>query len=369
MVTVPSRAAQATPASKKAELKRLFKEGVIAYGEERYIQAVGFFKKAYKVSAKAKLLYNIAAAYEAAGKEEQAYSFYERYLKELWDAPNAVDVRATMERLKISFMASYPSLTVNSTPAGAAIYLDERGAAAAGTTPLTFKVAPGRHTIIVEKEGWANKVVDIEMVKGTPQALTLNLEQSIGAGEVLLSISPPGAQVMLNGESVGKAPFSEPLALAAGMYWATVTAPEYKPWTGSLLVTRDKRSEVVVRLEPTKPPPPFDYKKLSFTLLIASGSAISAGIISGLLAQGLYDDLAAQQDRHQTVELSAIERGELYVEAQQVLLGLGVGCGIAGGIFYLLGRDPAPSSSDAPSLTLAPLLGNGSAGVSASLRF
>lgn len=66
------------------------------YAAGRYEQALEHFEKAYALSKRPQLLYNIANAYERMGEYEAAAGYLRRYLK----SPEAEDISSVRERIK-----------------------------------------------------------------------------------------------------------------------------------------------------------------------------------------------------------------------------------------------------------------------------
>lgn len=86
-------------------------------------------------------------------------------------------------------------LTVTSQPSAAVVRVDgERR----GTTPLATTLAPGRHLVELELEGFAPFAETIEVERGARPALDVRLER--GTGGLSLLSNPRGAWIELDGE-------------------------------------------------------------------------------------------------------------------------------------------------------------------------
>jgi len=345
----PARAEEVSQAAKEWYLK-----GADYYAEGHPLAAARAFLQAYRICKKGNLLYNIGAAYESAGDNEKAYDYYGRFLEAAWDAPNAGEVRQARDRLEKLIVAGYPRLTVNTSPQGAALYLDSKAGDSAGKSPATFPVRPGAHKVIAEKEGFALEMLDIEVVKDTPQSVTIPLKKSAGKGKVRLQIAPLGAEVTVDGESVGRAPFGAPLSLAEGSHWVTVKAPDHKAWTGTLLVTPDRVAELVVELTSTLPPEPFPYRHVSAYVGGGALALLAGAGVFAWLAQDLHDELTAQRSRGEPLASSDLDLGESYVSTEVALLGVGGVAAATAVAFYLLGNDERAEGGDVRALRLLP---------------
>jgi tetratricopeptide (TPR) repeat protein len=90
-------AAQAPTAAMEEEARNLFRAGSSAYSEGRYESALDYFKRAYELSGRSMLLYNMATAADRLRQDEDALRWYRQYLEEMPDAANASEVRSRAE--------------------------------------------------------------------------------------------------------------------------------------------------------------------------------------------------------------------------------------------------------------------------------
>jgi hypothetical protein len=60
--------------------------------------------------------------------------------------------------------------------------------------------------------------------------------------------SEAGAEVSVDGQSVGTTPLAEPLRLAEGRYLVGITRPGFHPWSRYVDVSRDEDALQEVRL-------------------------------------------------------------------------------------------------------------------------
>lgn len=98
-----SAAAQAEPsedASLDVEARSLFEAGATAFAAGRYADALASFTRAYELSPRPELLYNIAQCEDRLRHDDAAIAAFERFLAETPDAPNAAVVRARVAILR-----------------------------------------------------------------------------------------------------------------------------------------------------------------------------------------------------------------------------------------------------------------------------
>ena len=171
------------------------------------------------------------------------------------------------------------TVTVNSQPAGASIYLDGRLTGKA--TPATLDVDKGRHKVEVRKDGFGAESVNVDLSDGekysfapiltakntvtrTEPAVAAKEEKKhggffgrifgggekipAGKGMVEINTTPPGAIVIQNGKaSMVHTPIRVPMD--PGKYNVTLQLDGYKPAQKTFNVTAGKTTGLNVTLE------------------------------------------------------------------------------------------------------------------------
>jgi hypothetical protein len=169
-------------------------------------------------------------------------------------------------------------------------------------------------------------------------------------GEVMVTGSPPDAEVFVNGKRAGRLPL-KPARVVAGQVRVELRAPGYRDRTETVVVAGESRASVVVKLEPTSaaegpvPMPtqsavaiPPDHKPDETT----SASESSSGRIIGLTLIGVgvaaigVGATLLLMDKHQSCEMPApdvmcVERRQTRVPGWS-LIGAGAAVGVLGGI-------------------------------------
>ncbi len=93
-------AADSADVGSDAEARGLFSAGEAAYGAGRFEDALGYFRRAYELSRRPQLLYNIGVAASNAGHDREALDAFERYVAEVPDAPNRASVEGRITALR-----------------------------------------------------------------------------------------------------------------------------------------------------------------------------------------------------------------------------------------------------------------------------
>ncbi len=141
------------------------------------------------------------------------------------------------------------SLNVISQPRGAAVHLDDEPI---GSTPLEMPQIPaGEHSIRVQKGGFEtwDATVTIEPGKTARQQVELRRLE----GDLAVETVPEGAEVFVDGTSIGRTPLETPAAV--GERDIVIRAPEHESWRRVVEVREGETSRISVALIPGEPEP------------------------------------------------------------------------------------------------------------------
>ncbi|MBX7193953.1 MAG: tetratricopeptide repeat protein [Sandaracinaceae bacterium] len=84
-----AKAQEQSPSERRdTEARLLFEAGRLAFSEGRFDEALGHFRRAYELSERPDLLYNVGTAADRAGQREEAVAAYEQYLATAADIEN-----------------------------------------------------------------------------------------------------------------------------------------------------------------------------------------------------------------------------------------------------------------------------------------
>lgn len=121
----------------------------------------------------------------------------------------AVTIKSGQELVeRVTLQAQASSLQVDSTPAGAAVKLDET---VVGVTPWSGPIGPGAHSLLVELAGYQPVRKALTVAPGKP--LVENFTLTTETATVSLGSTPRGAAVSVDGQAVGTTPWSGKLAV------------------------------------------------------------------------------------------------------------------------------------------------------------
>ncbi|MFO0684055.1 MAG: TonB-dependent receptor [Sandaracinus sp.] len=170
-----------------------FQRGIDAYRDGAYLDALEHFLASNRLVPNHNVVYNIARTYEHLSRPADAYRYYEDALAGETDA----ETRARIEASLTSLASSLALVTVETTPAGASLYVDRRDLGTVGVAPRSLALTPGSHRIIAELPGHA--VVTSEPFEArTGERVQLVLELPRIEGRVV--VTTEGATVRVDRE-------------------------------------------------------------------------------------------------------------------------------------------------------------------------
>lgn len=225
-------------------------------------------------------------------------------------------------------------LQVTTDVPGAVVYLDDRDVGSVGTTPWGNVLPAGKHTVWIEKPGHVPVEKEMEINLGDRIELSLTLER-VAFGILQVKTNTPKADILLNGEPVGSAPFQE--QIRPGRYALLVKSEGMKDYTADIAVGRGQLTKVLVRMN-AKP----SHTAAWVTLGMAAGVLAGGGVAGGIALK-----------RQRTID-SLRNQGRLSSDDPRITEGFtwGLGADLAFGVGAVLGaisiynflRDPLPPS-------------------------
>jgi hypothetical protein len=150
--------------------RELDQEGVRAFRDGRFSDAIRFFLSAYRLGGPSSELWNVARSRERMDDLETAAAAIEQYLAQ---GDLSSQDRAEAERELESLRARPSILTVITVPAGAVVTID--GKQTAGPTPVSLEIRPGAHSISVHHDGYATVTRPLESRFGRAVIVSLDL--------------------------------------------------------------------------------------------------------------------------------------------------------------------------------------------------
>ncbi len=245
-----------------------FELGNEAYAKGNYNEALRSYFTSYRLVPNRNVLFNIARCYEAQNRFNEAYRYYND------SAPTRRSRTTTPPTSAARWSGCAPRWPWCAWPprrTGAEVYIDRTDLGSRGRSPQTLALSPGRHKVMVKKEGYRPAEASVSLARG--KAVTQNFELTLITGTVELTGTPEGAEVRTapDGPVVAKVPGklvphprparavrarTGPRARASWWWRYPPMAPSMSPWrsarrptpTGRLVVTAN-RDNASVRVD------------------------------------------------------------------------------------------------------------------------
>jgi hypothetical protein len=164
LCVAPSVRAQPAPprTTRKDDLARaraLDEQGVRAYKEGRYNDAILLFSEAHRLGGPPSELGNVAKCHLRLDQPEEANDVIEHYLtlSGLTDEDKK-EAQTQLQELR----ARQSTLTITSNPPGASVLVDKRPTDGTSKTPISVRVPPGAHTVSLDLAGYAPFTKELE---------------------------------------------------------------------------------------------------------------------------------------------------------------------------------------------------------------
>ncbi|GMU05145.1 hypothetical protein ASNO1_13970 [Corallococcus caeni] len=200
-----------------------FELGNDAYSHGNYTEALRSYFTSYRLVPNRNVLFNIARCFEALGKFNEAYRYYNDLLGEDLPAEDASEVSRSLERLR----PKVALVRVTTNPRGADVFVDRADLGSRGRSPQTLALSPGRHKVLVQKSGYRPTETTVTLARG--REVPVDLDLALITGVVDVTGTPEGAEIRDNptGPVLGRVPAK--LRLSPGQRVLHVRAAGHAP--------------------------------------------------------------------------------------------------------------------------------------------
>jgi tetratricopeptide (TPR) repeat protein len=268
-------------------------------------------------------------------------------------------------------------LEVRSTVAAADVYIDGKDAGSVGRTPYLANVTPGKHTLIVTKEGFTEVTKDVNIVAGEVHKFDITLETRPIGFIHIGGTSIEGAIVKLDGQVVCQAApcrFMSP----DGDHTISVEKPTLKTYVRRMTVVKATETELSVKLVPEEGKTDVIWK------YAFAAAFIGGGIVLGLQANNTYNDIQSDINKGMpplAPDDDRFTKGKIFSYAADGCFLIGAITAVVGTISLFSEHGPPSvgsaesrelgtiSTSDLLIPTIRPQISPGYAGVTAEVRW
>jgi hypothetical protein len=250
---------------------------------------------------------------------------------------------------------------------GASVYLDDKQQGSLGSTPFTGFLKPGKHTIIVARDGYADFSQPIEVKQGAASVVTYSLQPwSYGMLSVSGDEGDTGDTVYMDGAKLCEVPCKD-VQVQPGEHKITVERDDMKDLDATITAMSASRSDITLHMQPT--PSRFNAY---FTLAAAVGMTAGALYVGKLSKEN--EDSLNRDLKNGNPQLASndprFSHGKWEAISADGLFGAAFLTGVLG--TYYLFRDVGPASTadlHTSKFAVEPELGPGLVGLGASGRF
>ncbi len=249
--SAPFRLAYAEPPAKvgnadKTEAARLKKEADALVDQDRAVDALALYAKAYELSADPALLYNQGRALESTGEYAEALDKLEQFER---DAPAALRARVPgLRDLLIDLRGRIATILVTTNAQGAKLLVRDK---AAGTIQgeLRLRTRAGTATIEVNADGFLPFRKNVELPPGTITRIDAELIPKKQDALVIVR-TKPSADISIDGRPIGRTPLE--IRLSPGAHTLVAQAPGHEKERIPMTLALGDRREI--NLELREPP-------------------------------------------------------------------------------------------------------------------
>ncbi len=251
LLTAPAARAEGDPLLQAAKAE--FEEAQSLYTRELWDDAAAKFLSAYEKKPFSSFLFNAAVAYERAHKLEKALEMFQRYVDKDPQARDADEVKARIEGIKsllappvatpskgktekpaevavLPKIATKGLVIIESKPAGAKIYLDDKSTGIFAETPWQGSLEPKPVKLILEAQGFKSEEREISPRTDKVVEVFISMSEQHFLGWIEVISNVPGAEVFIDQRefgAIGRTPYTGHLKPGKHKLW--VQKPGYEP--------------------------------------------------------------------------------------------------------------------------------------------
>jgi eukaryotic-like serine/threonine-protein kinase len=147
-------------------------------------------------------------------------------------------------RIELKPLQQQASLLVETSPAGAEVYLD---GISKGKSPLKSDLPLGKHAVRISLPGYAAWDGEVQAEEAREYPLRVLLKAAAQLAKVSVGSTPPGAEVAVDGAPIGSTPIAMELPL--GKHAIRLSLPGYEPWDDTIQLDAVKEYPLQINLK------------------------------------------------------------------------------------------------------------------------
>ncbi len=161
--------------------------------------------------------------------------------------------RRTTKNIKLKPESSYGKIIINSVPANAEIFLNNKSTHKFTPDSLT-NIAVGNYIIKLVLENYLDTSFAVTVTENNARIIkTVKLKSSTPSGEIFIDSSPSGAEIFFNGDTTGFYTPDTIKNLFAGEYVIKLTHKNYSDTTFTVILNDSEKLSKFIELKPLPP--------------------------------------------------------------------------------------------------------------------
>ena len=266
--------------AQEGDARALFERGVELADEERWGEAVEYFRRSRALEPRAVTVFNLAAALMRLGRPTAALEALEDYAQLAGeDDPRREDARELSEVA----LAAVAHLTLTVEPPGARLRVDGELAAGEGAT-RELRLDPGEHRLSLEAEGHLPESLVVALLDGERAARSVALAlrtEPTGPARLRVTSDRADAVILVDDREVGRGTYLA--ELEPGDHVVEVRAEGFEPFRRSFTLGAAERRDVQAALAPIESTPLVEEPALWITV----SGVVLAGVAAGIAIAAL----------------------------------------------------------------------------------
>lgn len=230
--------------------RELFEQGVSYASQERWGEALEYFRRSRALVQRPSTLFNIGVALLRLGRPTEALRALDDYLRTA-DPQGDAERRAEARRMLEVALQSTARLTVGVEPPAAEVRVDGERVPGEGAT-REVQLDPGDHRIEASADGYEPVEREVSVLPGERRTTRLQLEVAPGRvepGRIAITSNVSDAAIRLDGQLVGRGTWSG--TAEPGRHRVEVRAAGHRPFERAVELETGREVELHAALRAT----------------------------------------------------------------------------------------------------------------------
>jgi hypothetical protein len=229
----------------EAEARELFERGVELSQQERWGEALEYFRRSRALTSRPSTTFNVALALLRLGRPMEGRATLAAYLSESEGLDRESGRRAEAEELMELAVSSIAEVTLEVTPVEAEVRIDGVLSETEGTI-RALALDPGSHSIRVTLDGHVAQTLEVSLLEGEHVTRSLTLAERTDPARVRVMASVGTASIHVDGEEVGRGHWTG--ELTPGRHRIEVRAADHEPFRRDIDVVALQRLDLTASL-------------------------------------------------------------------------------------------------------------------------